>query len=123
VLKDHQIQDCSLSIKIWCSSITYECILTTKTKKKLTPLPESASELYRPSDLRLPANLVPTFADRRCHVVNTTDPYGRILDFLVQIVTRNEVRILVMFRSKVLPPSSRQKSTFPRREKAVHSVT
>jgi hypothetical protein len=32
---------------------------------KLRGLPESASELYRPSDRRLSAKLVPTFADRR----------------------------------------------------------
>jgi hypothetical protein len=38
--------------------------------------PESASELYRPSNRRLLAKLVPAFADRECHV------YGRILDFL-----------------------------------------
>jgi CBS-domain-containing membrane protein len=50
--------------------------------KNLTPWPESASELYRPSDSRLLAKLVPTFADRRCHVVSVTDPYGRILGFL-----------------------------------------
>jgi hypothetical protein len=48
----------------------------------LTPWPESASELYRPSDSRLTAKLVPTFADRRCHVVTVTNPYGRILGFL-----------------------------------------
>jgi hypothetical protein len=47
-----------------------------------TPWPEPASELYRPSERRLSAKLVPTFADRWCHVVNVTDPYGRILDFL-----------------------------------------
>jgi hypothetical protein len=47
-----------------------------------TPLPESASELYRPSDLRLSAKLVPTFTDRGCHVASVTDPYGRILGFL-----------------------------------------
>jgi hypothetical protein len=51
------------------------CILTTN---KQTPWSESASELYRPSDRRL---LVPTFADRVCHVVSVTDPYGRILGF------------------------------------------
>jgi hypothetical protein len=51
-----------------------------KTKKK--PWNESAIELYRPSDSRLSAKLVPTFADRGCHVVNVTDPYGRILGFL-----------------------------------------
>jgi hypothetical protein len=41
-----------------------------------------ASELYRPSDRHLPAKLVPSFADRGCHVVSVTDPYGRILNFL-----------------------------------------
>jgi hypothetical protein len=44
--------------------------------------PESASELYRPSDCCLSAKLVPTFADRGCHVVSVADPYGRILRFL-----------------------------------------
>jgi hypothetical protein len=47
-----------------------------------TPLPESASELYRPRDRRLSAKLVPTLADRGCHVDSVTDPYGSILDFL-----------------------------------------
>jgi hypothetical protein len=48
-------------------------------KKKET---ESANELYRPSDRRLSAKLVTTFADRECHVVSATNPYGRILGFL-----------------------------------------
>jgi hypothetical protein len=43
---------------------------------------EFASELRRPSDRRLSAKLVPTFEDRRCHVVSVTVPYGRILSFL-----------------------------------------
>jgi hypothetical protein len=43
---------------------------------KNTPWPESANELYQPSDRRLSAKLVPTFADRRCHVVSVTDPYA-----------------------------------------------
>jgi hypothetical protein len=47
-----------------------------------TPWPESGSELYRPSDRRLSAKLVPTFADIECHVVSVTDPYGHILGFL-----------------------------------------
>jgi hypothetical protein len=47
-----------------------------------TPWSESASELYRPSDRCLSAKRLPTFADRGCHVVNVTDPYGRILGFL-----------------------------------------
>jgi hypothetical protein len=46
-----------------------------------SPWPESASELYRPSDHRLSVNCVPTFADKECHVVRVTDPYGRILGF------------------------------------------
>jgi hypothetical protein len=45
------------------------------------PWPESVSELYRPSDRRLLAKLVPTFADRGCQVVSMTDPNGRILCF------------------------------------------
>jgi hypothetical protein len=44
---------------------------------KKTLWSESASELYRPSDRRLSAKQLPTFADRRCHVVRVTDPYGR----------------------------------------------
>jgi hypothetical protein len=47
-----------------------------------TPWPESTSEIYRPTDRRLSAKLVPTFADRGCHVVSVTDPYGFILGFL-----------------------------------------
>jgi hypothetical protein len=49
---------------------------------KKTPWPYSASELYRPSDRRLSAKLVPTFADRGCRLVSATDPHGRILGFL-----------------------------------------
>jgi CBS-domain-containing membrane protein len=54
----------------------------SKKLKLKTPWPESARELYRPSDRRLSAKLLPTFADRGCHVVSVTDPYGRILGFL-----------------------------------------
>jgi hypothetical protein len=36
----------------------------------------------RPSEHRLSAKLVSTFADRGCHVVRVTDPHGRILGFL-----------------------------------------
>jgi hypothetical protein len=45
------------------------------------PWPESASDLYRPSDRHLSVKLVPTFADRVCGVVSATDPRGRILEF------------------------------------------
>jgi hypothetical protein len=41
-----------------------------------SPWPESGSELYRPSDSRLSAKLVQTFADRGCHVVSVTYPYA-----------------------------------------------
>jgi hypothetical protein len=49
---------------------------------KKTPWPESASELFRPSDRRMSAKLVSTFAERACRVVSATDPHGRILGFL-----------------------------------------
>jgi hypothetical protein len=50
---------------------------------KEAPWPESASELYRPSDRRLSAKLVLTFLPiEGCRVVNVTDPYGRILGYL-----------------------------------------
>jgi hypothetical protein len=43
-------------------------VMTTKTSKnkqtKQTPWSESANELYRPSDRRLSAKLLPTFADK-----------------------------------------------------------
>jgi CBS-domain-containing membrane protein len=48
----------------------------TKTK---TLWPESASKLYRSSDRRLSAKLVPTFADRGCHVISVTDSCGHFL--------------------------------------------
>jgi hypothetical protein len=51
-------------------------------KNKQTRWSESASELYRPSDRRLSAKWLPTFADIGCHVVSVTDPYGPILGFL-----------------------------------------
>jgi hypothetical protein len=42
-------------------------------KKKKTPWSVSMSELYQPSDRRLSAKLVPTFADRGCHMVSVMD--------------------------------------------------
>jgi hypothetical protein len=38
-------------------------LFTQQTTRKQTPWPESARELYRPSDRRLSAKLLPTFAD------------------------------------------------------------
>jgi hypothetical protein len=56
----------------------------TKQTNKQTPWSKSASELYRPSDRRLSAKWLPTFADIGCHVVSVTDPYGRIQRFYRQ---------------------------------------
>jgi hypothetical protein len=55
---------------------------SVKCGKKKAPWSESASELHRPSDRRLSAKLLPTFADKGCHVVSVTDLYDRILGFL-----------------------------------------
>jgi YD repeat-containing protein len=52
----------------------------TYADKKI-PAPESVSELYRLSDRRLSAKLMPTFAEKGCRVVSVTDPYGRILGY------------------------------------------
>jgi CBS-domain-containing membrane protein len=60
----------------------FERLSANMGEKKTPPWSESASELYRPSDRRLSAKLVPTFADRGCHMVSVTNPYGRILGFL-----------------------------------------
>jgi hypothetical protein len=57
-------------------------VILNKQTKQQTPWSESTSELYRPSDSRLSAKLVPTFAYRGCHVVSVTSPYGRSLGFL-----------------------------------------
>jgi hypothetical protein len=63
--------------QVWASYIYCNAL-----HEKKTPWFESASGLYRPSDRRLSAKWLPTFADRGCHVVGVTDPYGRILGFL-----------------------------------------
>jgi hypothetical protein len=54
---------------------------------KNTPWPESASELYQPSDRRLSTKPVPTLEERGRRVVSVTDPYGRILGYLDQCLT------------------------------------
>jgi hypothetical protein len=43
---------------------------------------QSASGAYLSSDRRLSAKLVPTFADRGCHVVSAANPQGRNFDLL-----------------------------------------
>jgi hypothetical protein len=66
------------------TGLSKRCSLKKKKKKNKTPRLESATELYRPRDFRLLAKLVPTSADRGCHVVTVTNLYGRILAFLDQ---------------------------------------
>jgi hypothetical protein len=55
------------------------CNIDTKQKKNNNKLRgfSPQSELYRPSDRRLSAKLVPTLADKGCRVVSTTNPHGR----------------------------------------------
>jgi hypothetical protein len=65
----------SVSNSRWDSVVVVSALLAK------TPWPESASELYRPSDRCLSAKLVPTFADRGYRVVSTTDPYVRNLGY------------------------------------------
>jgi hypothetical protein len=62
-----------------CRSDLHSGRNSDRAKKKKTPWSESSSELYRQSDRRLSAKWLPTFADKGCHVVSVTDPYGRIL--------------------------------------------
>jgi hypothetical protein len=74
-------------LDLLCSRMYLSCIILLLThfngpEHKKTPWPESASELYRSSDRRLWAKFVPAFADRGCHVVRVTNPYGRNLGFL-----------------------------------------
>jgi hypothetical protein len=64
----------------------------TSEINKRSAWPESAHKLYVPSDRRLSAKLVPTFADRGCHMVSVTDPYSRILDFLDRFVNEHTIR-------------------------------
>jgi hypothetical protein len=61
------------------SVYTATCNRTYRYTRKQTPWSETESELYRPSDRRLSAKLVPILADIGCHVVRMTDPYSRIL--------------------------------------------
>jgi hypothetical protein len=75
---------------VWCilvnNCLEWSCfhtpsqLINHSLKAKLRG--ESARELYLRNDSRLSAKLMPTCADRNCHVVSLTDPYGRIQDFI-----------------------------------------
>jgi hypothetical protein len=65
--------------------ITYSARLfpsDTVDEQKKNSVATVLERLYRLGDRRLSAKLVPTFADRSCHVVIVTDPYGGTLGFL-----------------------------------------
>jgi hypothetical protein len=90
IIEDLNVQneDCCINNntrKLWnsCSFITKDPLLwKCEQQRKITLWPESTSELYRPSGRRLSAKLLPTFANRGCHMVSVTDPYGHIFGFL-----------------------------------------
>jgi hypothetical protein len=66
-----------------CKSMhEHERVFTSAYKTKMTQWPESAGELYQPSDRRLSAKLMPNFEDKGCHMVSAMNPYCRILGFL-----------------------------------------
>jgi hypothetical protein len=65
-----------------CDKLKFNLHKSLHSTNKQTPSSESANELYRPSDSRLSAKRLSTFADKGCHVVSVTDPFGRILGFL-----------------------------------------
>jgi hypothetical protein len=41
---------------------------------------------------------VPTFADRGCHVVSVTDPYGRVLGFLDLVETEKVITVIIYYQ-------------------------
>jgi hypothetical protein len=68
-----------------------------KLKTKLRGLSPRAN--YTDRDRRLSTKLVPTFADRGCHVVSVADPYGRILDFLDQSVNKEDIHTSIQYQA------------------------
>jgi hypothetical protein len=71
-----------LKTPICLTVVPLTCLLVYFLKRllKKTPWPESASELYQPSDHRLSAKILPTFADSGCHVARdgSLRPYSRL---------------------------------------------
>jgi hypothetical protein len=86
IISDDHVTRQSLSVTYNRSSDIVVFITSEKT-----PWPESASELYRLSDRRLSAKLVPTFADRGCHVVSATYPTSPLIPkYITQLAASNE---------------------------------
>jgi hypothetical protein len=73
-------QQWHLRLKPWKPNYTHED--GQLNPNMWTPRPESASELYRPSERHLSAKLVPSFVDMGCRVVIVTDSYSRNLGCL-----------------------------------------
>jgi hypothetical protein len=69
-------------LHIICRFEVCDILMWSSSSEKKIPWIQSVSELYRLSDRRLSAKLVPTFADGECYMMSTTDPYCLILDFL-----------------------------------------
>jgi hypothetical protein len=72
-------------LNITCKSQRIKPLLSNSSKQ-ITKLNSMAWvrewTILTKSDCHLLATLVPTFADRGCHVVSVTDSYGRNLSFL-----------------------------------------
>jgi hypothetical protein len=73
---DHTVIFSEVDVHI-CHKIGLQLNTFDVLKSYYTPWLWFASELYRPSDRRLLAKLVPTFADRGCRVISATDSHGR----------------------------------------------
>jgi hypothetical protein len=56
------------------TSIFFSVQSSLPNKRKQTPWPQSSSELYRPSERRLSAKLMPSFEEEGCNVVSVADP-------------------------------------------------
>jgi hypothetical protein len=78
----HYIPSISGVLLAWVVKIPSSAYTPNSAHSTTTPWPESASELQWPSDRRLSARWLPTFAHKGCQVVSVMDPYGRILGFL-----------------------------------------
>jgi hypothetical protein len=76
VLSDSQLLG---SLKNLCHITVTRVFLNTIKKSLMIWVRERT---IRPNDRSLSAKWLPTVADRGCHVVSVTDPYGRILGFL-----------------------------------------
>jgi hypothetical protein len=57
-------------------------IKTNKQTNSMVWVRERTIPTEQPSDRRFSAKWLPTFADKGCHVVSVTDPYGRSLGCL-----------------------------------------